>query len=230
MVNTSGGEDEKQTKTPGLLVELKEISGMDRIQYGEKEGLKIGAMVSLRNLAPHPVIKEKYPVLARAASMVGTVQLQAMGTLGGNLCQDNCCVYFDRPAMWREGSGPCFKSGGDRCHAVKTGSGCRAVYSGDMGPGLSCMTLAVRCSEKEIQTIEGLSRKGELHPLQQTAIDENAVQCGYCTPGWLLSAKVLLDNNPKPSREEIKTAIAGNLCRCTGYKKFVDAVMSASGQ
>ena len=104
------GRMKNRQKTPGLLVDLKEIPGMDRIQYGEKEGLEIGAMVSLRHLASHPVIKEKYPVLARAASMVGTVQLQAMGTLGGNLCQDNCCVYFDRPAMWREGSGPWARS------------------------------------------------------------------------------------------------------------------------
>ena len=93
---------------------------------------------------------------------------------------------------------------------------------------LSCMVLAVRCRGKTVETIEGLAQNGTLHPLQQAAIDKNAVQCGFCTPGWLLSAKVLLENQPHPSRGDVKTAIAGNLCRCTGYTKIVDAILAAA--
>ena len=75
---------------------------------------------------------------------------------------------------------------------------------------------------------EGMAEVGKLHPLQESAIEHNAVQCGYCTPGWLLSAKVLLDNNPDPTLEEVKAGIAGNLCRCTGYGMIVDAAKIAA--
>jgi carbon-monoxide dehydrogenase small subunit len=105
---------------------------------------------------------------------------------------------------------------------------CTVIADGE--PILSCMTLAVRCQSKEITTIEGLAQKGELHPLQNAAIEHDAVQCGFCTPGWLLSAKVLLENNPAPTREEVRTAIAGNICRCTGYKRIEDAILAATGQ
>jgi aerobic-type carbon monoxide dehydrogenase small subunit (CoxS/CutS family) len=111
------------------------------------------------------------------------------------------------------------------CDAGVCGA-CTVIMNG--APILSCMTLAVRCHRGKITTIEGLSTNGELHPLQQSAIEHNAVQCGFCTPGWLLSAKVLLDNVPSPSREEVRKAIAGNLCRCTGYKKIEEAVLAAA--
>jgi carbon-monoxide dehydrogenase small subunit len=94
---------------------------------------------------------------------------------------------------------------------------------------LSCLTLAITCQGKKITTIEGLAAQdGQLHPIQQSFVDHGAVQCGFCTSGMILSSKALLDSNPNPSREEIKRAIAGNLCRCTGYKKIVEAVEAAS--
>ena len=93
---------------------------------------------------------------------------------------------------------------------------------------LSCQTLAFTAEGKRITTIEGLERDGELDPLQQAFIDEGAVQCGYCTPGMILSAKALLDAKPDPSTEEIKQAIRGNLCRCTGYTNIVRAIKTAS--
>ena len=93
---------------------------------------------------------------------------------------------------------------------------------------LSCQTLAFTAAGKRITTIEGLERDGELDPLQQAFIDEGAVQCGYCTPGMILSAKALLDAKPDPSTEEIKQAIRGNLCRCTGYTNIVRAIKKAS--
>ncbi len=92
----------------------------------------------------------------------------------------------------------------------------------------SCLVLAVEAQGKEILTIEGLRKNGELHPLQKAFIDEGAVQCGFCTPGMILSAKALLDKNPEPSEDEIKEALAGNLCRCTGYVKILKAVKSAA--
>lgn len=98
----------------------------------------------------------------------------------------------------------------------------------DGKPALGCMTLAVRCRDREILTIEGLSQDGRLHPLQQAAVDHNAVQCGFCTPGWILTAKALLENTPRPTREEVRRGIAGNICRCTGYKKIEEAIMAAA--
>ena len=95
-------------------------------------------------------------------------------------------------------------------------------------PVRSCLTLALEAEGAEILTIEGLPSGGELHPLQQAFIDRGAIQCGFCTPGMVLSAKALLERNPTPTDEEIKTALAGNFCRCTGYKKILDAVRSAA--
>ncbi len=101
---------------------------------------------------------------------------------------------------------------------------CTVIIDGE--PVLSCMTLAVRCRDKEITTIEGLARDGKLHPLQESAIAHDAVQCGFCTGGWLLAAKVLLDNNPQPTREEIRAAIAGNLCRCASYHQIEESILA----
>jgi aerobic-type carbon monoxide dehydrogenase small subunit (CoxS/CutS family) len=98
----------------------------------------------------------------------------------------------------------------------------------DGGPVNSCSYLAVQANGREITTVEGLSRGNELHPLQRAIVEEGGVQCGYCTPGILISAKALLDRNPNPSREEITWALGGNLCRCTGYQKIISAVQKAS--
>ena len=103
---------------------------------------------------------------------------------------------------------------------------CTVIMDGE--PILSCLALAIRCDQKNITTIEGLAQKGKLHPLQESAMRHNAVQCGYCTPGWILSAKALLDSNPNPTREDVQRAIAGNLCRCTGYKRIEEAVLDVA--
>src|SRR4030043_232774 len=98
----------------------------------------------------------------------------------------------------------------------------------DGHPILSCLTLAIEAQGKEITTIEGLAKAGELHPLQKAFIQYGAIQCGYCASGMILNAKSILDENPKPSREEILKGLEGNLCRCTGYNKIIEAVMAAS--
>lgn len=92
----------------------------------------------------------------------------------------------------------------------------------------SCLMLAIEADGKEILTIEGVAKNGELHPIQKAFINEGAIQCGFCTPGMVLSAKALLDENPHPTEEEIKFGIAGNLCRCTGYIKIIKAIQVAS--
>jgi carbon-monoxide dehydrogenase small subunit len=104
--------------------------------------------------------------------------------------------------------------------------GCTVLVDGK--PLNSCLTLAVEVDGKNILTIEGLAQGGELHPLQKAFVDEGAVQCGFCTPGMILSAKALLDENPHPSEEEIKRGIAGNFCRCTGYQKIIKAIQAVS--
>lgn len=98
----------------------------------------------------------------------------------------------------------------------------------DNTPVLSCLVLAVEAQDHEIVTIEGLERNGKLHPLQETFAELGAAQCGYCTPGMLLSGAVLLETTPEPTREQIKEALAGNLCRCTGYTKIYEAVEEAA--
>lgn len=91
----------------------------------------------------------------------------------------------------------------------------------------SCMMLAPQADGAEIITIEGLGKGDEMHPIQEAFIEKGAVQCGFCTPGMILSAKVLLDKIPHPSRKQVRRAIAGNVCRCTGYKQIVDAIQFA---
>ena len=111
-----------------------------------------------------------------------------------------------------------------------TKKGCKTGYCGsctvliDGKPVKSCLIMARQAQDKDILTVEGLSRNGELDPLQESFISGFAVQCGFCTPGMLMSAKGLLMKNPQPSEREIKEAIIGNLCRCTGYKKIVESI------
>lgn len=93
---------------------------------------------------------------------------------------------------------------------------------------LACLTLAISCRGREILTIEGVERDGELHPIQKAFIEKGAIQCGFCTPGMVLSAKALLEENLEPSLSEIKRGMSGNLCRCTGYTKIIDAVQAAA--
>lgn len=95
-------------------------------------------------------------------------------------------------------------------------------------PVYSCMTLAVEAEGKEITTIEGLLEEGELHPIQKAFIENHGMQCGFCTPGVIISAKALLDKNPNPTEQEVKEAISGNLCRCGTYPKIVKSVLAAA--
>jgi len=95
---------------------------------------------------------------------------------------------------------------------------------------LSCLMLGLEAEGREVTTIEGMAKGNELHPLQETFADSGAAQCGYCSPGFLLAAKELLEKNPSPTRDEIKETLSGNLCRCTGYIKIYEAVESAAAR
>jgi 4-hydroxybenzoyl-CoA reductase subunit gamma len=102
---------------------------------------------------------------------------------------------------------------------------CTVLIDGE--PALSCITPAIRCEGRSVETIEGLTAPGRMHPLQRAFHEKLGTQCGYCTPGMIMAAEALLRRNPDPSEEEIRTALAGNLCRCTGYVKIIESVRSA---
>ena len=110
------------------------------------------------------------------------------------------------------------------CNEGQCGS-CTVIMDGQAVR--SCMVLAPQAEGKEITTIEGITLDGELHPLQEAFIEHFAIQCGFCTPGMILAAKVILDENPDPTEVEVREALHGNLCRCTGYVKIIEAVMAA---
>ena len=122
----------------------------------------------------------------------------------------------------------------DRLGLTGTKNGCEAGECGactvlvDGEPVNSCLVLAVEMNGRQITTVEGLAHNGKLTPLQESFAELNAVQCGFCTPGMLLAATALLQRNPDPSEEEIKEALVGNLCRCTGYARIIDAVKKAA--
>lgn len=111
------------------------------------------------------------------------------------------------------------------CAAGECGA-CTVLLNGEPVP--SCLVLAAECAGAEVVTVEGLAGVQQLDPLQQALLEAGAVQCGYCTPGVLISARALLNRNPHPSEAEIRAALAGNLCRCTGYDRIVRAVLAAA--
>ena len=127
-------------------------------------------------------------------------------------------LEFIRDTLEMKGSKLCCNTG--ECGA------CTVIYNGK--PINSCVTMAADANGAKIVTIEGLANGDKLHPVQQAFIDTGAVQCGYCTPGYIISVKALLDRTTKPTPEDIEEAVSGNICRCTGYNKIVDAIHLAA--
>jgi len=166
----AGGTDlimalKNRQKVAKMLVDISAIAQLDQISYSDEDGLRVGAMVSLRHVAAHPLVREKYPLLVQAALSVGSVQLRAMGTIGGNLCQDTCCMYFNRSALVRQSLEPCHKLGGEVCHVVNRSEDCWAAYAGDVAPALLVLRAQVKVAdasgEKIIPLHELFSRDGK---------------------------------------------------------------------
>ena len=139
-------------------------------------------------------------------------------TISASADPSTSLLEFLRDTLEMKGSKLCCNTG--ECGA------CTVIYNGK--PINSCVALAADANGAEITTIEGLADDGKLHPVQQAFIDTGAVQCGYCTPGYIMSVKALLDRTTKPTAEEIEEAVSGNICRCTGYAKIVDAIQLAA--
>jgi aerobic-type carbon monoxide dehydrogenase small subunit (CoxS/CutS family) len=114
----------------------------------------------------------------------------------------------------------------DACGGEGECGACTVIMDGE--PVNACLVLAGQAAGRRIETIEGLAQAGQLHPLQTAFVEAGAVQCGFCTPGAIMSAKALLDRNPHPNEDEIREALSGNLCRCTGYTKMIEAVRRAA--
>jgi carbon-monoxide dehydrogenase small subunit len=146
----------------------------------------------------------------------------AVGTMHGAVAPSDTLLHTIRETLGLKGT----KKGCDRGGC----GGCTVIVDGK--PILSCMTLTVECDGKSIVTIEGLEDRttGKLHALQQAFIDNTAFQCGFCTPGIIMSAKALLDNNPAPTEDDIKQALAGHYCRCISHYEVLQAVSNAVGE
>jgi len=146
----------------------------------------------------------------------------AVGTMHGSIAPSDTLLHTLRETLGLKGTKKGCDHGG--CGA------CTVIMDGK--PILSCMTLTVECDGKDIVTIEGMEdrKTGRLHPLQQAFIDNTAFQCGFCTPGILMSAKALLDSNPEPTEHDIKQALAGHYCRCISHYEVLKAVTSVVGK
>ncbi|HID87833.1 MAG TPA: 4-hydroxybenzoyl-CoA reductase subunit beta [Anaerolineae bacterium] len=154
--------------SPHYLINLKEIPELDFVTYEEERGLRIGALTRLATLVRSPLVREHFPVLAQAARSVAAPPIQTMATLGGNLCQDTRCFYYNQSEFWREARPGCFKSGGRVCHVASGGDHCHSAYQGDLAPVLIALDAQVKLASKEgrrtIPLLDLYTGKGE-HPI-----------------------------------------------------------------
>lgn len=141
---------------PRYIVGLKGISGLDYIDYDGEQGLRIGPLTTLYSLSVSPVIRERYPILSQVSAGVGVPPVRYMGTLGGNLCLDTRCLYYNQSHLWRRSRLPCFRRGGNLCHAVKRSERCHATYQGDLAPALMALNANVKLSTSTGQRIVAL--------------------------------------------------------------------------
>ena len=146
-------------------------------------------------------------------------------TINGEIYEDEIDVRRTLLEVLRETFGLTGTKKG--CNEGECGT-CTVLLDGK--PVASCLVLAVEAQGRSIETVEGLAQDGELHPLQRAFWEHGAFQCGFCTPGVLMAAKGLLNENPSPTEQEARKAIAGNLCRCTGYNKYVEAILDAAAK
>ena len=129
---------------PDYLVDLKSITGLNQISYQKDSGIIIGALTSLREVGSSPIINTRIPILAQAANSVGAIQHRQMGTIGGNLCLPNRCMYYNKSEFWRQARTPCYRVGGEICHVVNMPAQCHAAYTGDTAPALLALGARVK--------------------------------------------------------------------------------------
>jgi len=139
------------------LVNLKEIPEFHLISHDERAGMRIGALTKLANLIDSELIQANAPILAQAAEFVAVRPIQQMGTLGGNLCINTRCFYYNQSKFWRDARPRCYKTGGDRCHVVKGGNRCLATYQGDMAPALIALEAKVKVAKKGVERVMPLA-------------------------------------------------------------------------
>lgn len=157
---------------PVLLISLKRIQELKGITYQEAAGIRIGPMTSLSEMRYHPDILRHYPALSQAAAAIGTPQLREMGTVGGNLCLNTRCLYYNQSDMWRRSREVCFKMGGEICHVIPKGKKCYATFSGDLAPVLIALHAKVRltsCSGERVIPVEDLYSGNGKDPLSLKA-------------------------------------------------------------
>ncbi len=172
----AGGTDllgamKQKVVTPRALVNIKTIPNLDYVDYEENEGLRIGALATLHTVATSSVVKDRFGILAQAAGSVGTLQVRNMATLGGNICLDSRCFYYNQSLPWRQSRPTCYKAGGDVCHVVKTGDHCHALLMADTVPALIASDAEVRVAgqdgEKQIALEKFFTGRGEKPNLLQ---------------------------------------------------------------
>lgn len=151
-ITIAGGSDllvnlKNRLRSPEYLIDLKAIPKMDQVTFSKSEGLTIGANTTLRDLIENPVVRENYPALVQAAEAVGTPQLQYMGTVGGNLCLDNRCYYFNQSPLWHAGRDACWKLDGKVCYVVKGSKTCWAAYCGDTAPVFLALGASIKIAD-----------------------------------------------------------------------------------
>jgi len=169
----AGGTDllvnmKHKIETPSALVNIKRIEGLDYIK-NEDGAVRIGALTSLKKISQDPFLKEKVPALVQAASKVGSYHHQSMGTIGGNICQQNRCKFYNQSEWWRSTNGPCLKVGGDICHVVGKKGACYSTYCGDLAPALLALEARIVLQNKKgvkEETLEGLFSGKGLAPLK----------------------------------------------------------------
>lgn len=139
--------------TPAMVIGLRKLPGMDTIVYDPVEGLKIGTLVTLFEIERSSLVRRNYPMLAQAADQVASPQLRRMGTIGGNLCLDSRCFYYNQSHSWRKSLPICFKRGGEFCHVVRGANRCYAAYSGDLAPVLIAMEARIRLVDGDKESV-----------------------------------------------------------------------------
>ena len=174
----AGGTDlliqmKNETLTPQVVIGLRKIEQLQGLSYSETEGLSIGSMVSLQTLVSSELIRGNFPMLADAASSVGAIQHRFMGTVGGNLCLDTRCLYYNQPAEWRRCIPPCHKLGGNRCHAAKGVHSCHAVYSADVGSALLALDARVKITNGRMEKVISLEDFFSGDPVRPTNLQRN---------------------------------------------------------